>query len=60
MATDARARHAAGLALLLCVVLIWVGSSFLVSNLFGEQGYAQPFFVTYVSTASFSLYLVGA
>ncbi|KAJ1732266.1 hypothetical protein LPJ61_002129 [Coemansia biformis] len=60
MATGARGRHAAGLGLLLCVVLIWVGSSFLVSNLFGEQEYRQPFFVTYVNTGSFSLYLVGA
>ncbi|KAJ2782383.1 hypothetical protein H4R18_002316 [Coemansia javaensis] len=60
MAAGARGRRAAGLALLLCVVLIWVGSSFLVSNLFGEQQYNRPFFVTYVNTGTFSLYLVGA
>ncbi|KAJ2693201.1 hypothetical protein H4R19_006040 [Coemansia spiralis] len=59
MATEARVRYVSGLVLLLCVVLIWVGSSFLVSNLFGEQEYARPVFVTYINTGSFSLYLVG-
>ncbi|KAJ2398950.1 hypothetical protein GGI23_002945 [Coemansia sp. RSA 2559] len=52
-------RQAVGLVLLLCVVFIWVASSFLVSNLFGEQEFNQPFFITYLNTATFSLYLVG-
>ncbi|KAJ1755425.1 hypothetical protein LPJ58_004219 [Coemansia sp. RSA 1591] len=52
-------RHTAGLVLLLGVVLIWVGSSFLVSNLFGEQEFNRPFFITYLNTSTFSLYLVG-
>ncbi|KAJ2559588.1 hypothetical protein EV175_000271 [Coemansia sp. RSA 1933] len=52
-------RRAFGLVLLLCVVFIWVASSFLVSNLFGEQEFNQPFLITYLNTASFSLYLVG-
>ncbi|KAJ2742523.1 hypothetical protein GGI20_004434 [Coemansia sp. BCRC 34301] len=54
------ARHTMGLLLLLCVVFIWVASSFLVSKLFGELEYNQPFFVTYLNTSTFSLYLVGA
>ncbi|KAJ1671749.1 hypothetical protein GGF38_000562 [Coemansia sp. RSA 25] len=54
------ARHTVGLLLLLCVVFIWVGSSFLVSKLFGELEYNRPFFVTYLNTSTFSLYLVGA
>ncbi|KAI8325536.1 thiamine-repressible mitochondrial transport protein THI74 [Martensiomyces pterosporus] len=53
-------RRAIGLLLLLCVVFIWVGSSFLVSNLFGEQQFNRPFFITYLNTGTFSLYLVGA
>ncbi|KAJ2077863.1 hypothetical protein H4R24_004859 [Coemansia sp. RSA 988] len=53
-------RRAMGLLLLLCVVFIWVGSSFLVSNLFGEQEFNRPFFITYFNTGTFSLYLLGA
>ncbi|KAJ1723347.1 hypothetical protein LPJ53_002295 [Coemansia erecta] len=52
-------RRAVGLVLLFCVVLIWVGSSFLVSNLFGEQEFNRPFFITYINTGTFSFYLVG-
>ncbi|KAJ2449300.1 hypothetical protein EV183_004965 [Coemansia sp. RSA 2336] len=52
-------RHTVGLLLLLGVVVIWVGSSFLVSNLFGEQQYNRPFFITYLNTSTFSFYLVG-
>ncbi|KAI9476805.1 hypothetical protein LPJ79_002422 [Coemansia sp. RSA 1821] len=52
-------RHTVGLLLLLGVVFIWVGSSFLVSNLFGEQQYNRPFFITYLNTSTFSFYLVG-
>ncbi|KAJ2349497.1 hypothetical protein GGF43_004405 [Coemansia sp. RSA 2618] len=53
-------RRTVGLALLLGVVFIWVGSSFLVSNLFGEQEFNRPFFITYLNTSTFSFYLVGA
>ncbi|KAJ2910128.1 hypothetical protein GGI21_001176, partial [Coemansia aciculifera] len=49
-----------GLLLLLCVVFIWVGSSFMVSKLFGELEYNRPFFITYLNTSTFSLYLIGA
>ncbi|OZJ05272.1 hypothetical protein BZG36_01960 [Bifiguratus adelaidae] len=51
-------RYAAGIAALLSVVLIWVGSSFLMSSLFADRAYNKPFFVTYLNTASFSLYLI--
>ncbi|KAJ2014295.1 hypothetical protein IW146_010422 [Coemansia sp. RSA 922] len=54
------ARHTVGLFLLLGVVFIWVASSFLVSNLFGKLEYNRPFFITYLNTSTFSLYLVGA
>ncbi|PIA16331.1 hypothetical protein COEREDRAFT_42826 [Coemansia reversa NRRL 1564] len=57
--TDEYWRRAVGLLLLLCVVFIWVGSSFLVSNLFGEQEFNRPFFITYFNTGTFSLYLLG-
>ncbi|CAG8500494.1 6829_t:CDS:2 [Funneliformis caledonium] len=53
-----RQRYTVGIIVLLCVVLIWVGSSFLMNNMFGEQDYNKPFAITYVNTASFSLYLL--
>ncbi|KAJ1641851.1 hypothetical protein LPJ64_006236, partial [Coemansia asiatica] len=59
MAINLFSRRTVGLVLLLCVVLIWVGSSFLVSNLFGQQEYNRPFFITYINTGTFSLYLAG-
>ncbi|GAB5588394.1 hypothetical protein Unana1_03294 [Umbelopsis nana] len=40
------------------VVVIWVSSSFVMNNIFGEQSYNKPFLITYVNTASFSLYLL--
>ncbi|KAL5631526.1 hypothetical protein ACGC1H_007144 [Rhizoctonia solani] len=52
-----RKQYVIGLLLLLVVVLEWTGSNFLTQNLF-EDGYNKPFFVTYMNTASFSLYLV--
>ncbi|KAI8348892.1 hypothetical protein B0O80DRAFT_417765 [Mortierella sp. GBAus27b] len=53
------ARYALGILALLSVVCIWVSSSFLMNNLFAGQNYNKPFFITYVNTASFSLYLLG-
>ncbi|KAG0333719.1 hypothetical protein BG000_008936 [Podila horticola] len=52
-------RYTIGILALLSVVCIWVSSSFLMNNIFGSQKYSKPFFVTYVNTASFSLYLVA-
>ncbi|KDN46190.1 hypothetical protein RSAG8_04417, partial [Rhizoctonia solani AG-8 WAC10335] len=54
-----RRQYVIGLLLLLIVVLEWTGSNFLTQDLF-EDGYNKPFFVTYMNTASFSLYLVPA
>ncbi|CAI2173665.1 16576_t:CDS:2 [Funneliformis geosporum] len=53
-----RQRYTVGIITLLCVVLIWVGSSFLMNNIFGKQEYNKPFAITYINTASFSLYLL--
>ncbi|CAG8524137.1 10186_t:CDS:2 [Funneliformis mosseae] len=53
-----RQRYTVGIIVLLCVVLIWVGSSFLMNNMFGEQDYNKPFAITYVNTASFTFYLL--
>ncbi|KAI9503396.1 hypothetical protein BX070DRAFT_225346 [Coemansia spiralis] len=58
-ASSALGRRTLGLFLLICVVFIWVGSSFLVSNLFGEQEFNRPFLITYINTSSFSLYLLN-
>ncbi|KAJ1919253.1 Nucleosomal histone H3-Lys79 methylase [Mycoemilia scoparia] len=57
--TRNRSTYRLGILLLLCVVFIWVGSSFLVSSLFGEHDYNRPFFITYLNTSTFSLYLLG-
>ncbi|KAF9437700.1 hypothetical protein BGZ76_011545 [Entomortierella beljakovae] len=52
-------RYTIGILALLSVVSIWVSSSFLMNNIFENQKYNKPFFVTYINTASFSLYLIG-
>ncbi|CAE6475449.1 unnamed protein product, partial [Rhizoctonia solani] len=54
-----RRQYVIGLVLLLIVVLEWTGSGFLTQHLF-EDGYNKAFLVTYMNTASFSLYLVPA
>ncbi|KAF9325226.1 hypothetical protein BG006_011274 [Podila minutissima] len=59
MAPTMGTRYTIGILALLSVVCIWVSSSFLMNNIFGSQKYSKPFFVTYVNTASFSLYLVA-
>ncbi|RIA99704.1 hypothetical protein C1645_811053 [Glomus cerebriforme] len=53
-----RQRHAVGILTLLCVVFIWVGSSFLMNSIFANHKYNKPFAITYINTASFSLYLL--
>ncbi|KAI8871482.1 hypothetical protein GQ42DRAFT_174523 [Ramicandelaber brevisporus] len=57
-AYETAGRYRVGLALLFAVVLIWVGSSYLMHSIFGEQAFNKPFFITYVNTASLSLHLV--
>ncbi|CAH1766259.1 2825_t:CDS:2, partial [Entrophospora sp. SA101] len=51
-------RYAVGVLTLFSVVLIWVGSSFLVNNIFDERQYNKPFAITYINTSSFSLYIL--
>ncbi|MCO5599925.1 hypothetical protein L7F22_054032 [Adiantum nelumboides] len=46
-----------GVSLLLLVVLLWTSSNFL-TNYQLTKGYNKPFAVTYLNTASFSLYLI--
>ncbi|KAJ1988885.1 hypothetical protein H4R33_002257 [Dimargaris cristalligena] len=52
-------RYALGIFFLLCVVFIWVSSSFLMSFMFKEREYNKPVFITYINTATFTLYLAG-
>lgn len=52
-------KHAQGLTLIFCVALIWVGSAELIQYIFGESSFDKPFFLTYFSTALFSVYLLG-
>ncbi|KAG7194564.1 uncharacterized protein KQ657_004235 [Scheffersomyces spartinae] len=47
-----------GLINLLSVVLFWVASSFLVNALVEEDTYKKPFFITYINTGCFCLYLI--
>ncbi|KAG9314466.1 hypothetical protein JVU11DRAFT_5263 [Chiua virens] len=46
-----------GICLLLIVVLLWTSSNFVTQYMF-TGGYEKPFMITYLSTASFTLYLV--
>ncbi|KAF8608821.1 hypothetical protein BDV93DRAFT_486165 [Ceratobasidium sp. AG-I] len=54
-----RRQYVVGLVLLLIVVFEWTGSNFLTQDLF-DDGYDKPFIVTYMNTASFSVYLIPA
>ncbi|KAJ9077665.1 hypothetical protein DSO57_1014478 [Entomophthora muscae] len=51
-------RYAFGILLLLGVVFLWVGSSFLIDNIFAKQKFDKPFFLTYFNTGTFSLFLL--
>ena len=44
---------------MLCVVVLWVGSSTAIQAIFKEVGFDKPFFLTYFDTATFSLYLIS-
>lgn len=46
-----------GILLVLLVVLLWVGASFLMRYVFISQQFNKPFFVTYLNTGTFALYL---
>ncbi|PLW23787.1 hypothetical protein PCASD_08757 [Puccinia coronata f. sp. avenae] len=47
-----------GIGLLLVVVALWVGSSFLMSSMFRDEQWNRPWLVTYICTSSFTLYLI--
>ncbi|KAI8331449.1 hypothetical protein EDC96DRAFT_527187 [Choanephora cucurbitarum] len=51
-------RYLAGVLALLAVVFIWVASSFVMNNIFADLEYNKPFLITYLNTATFSLYLL--
>ncbi|KAI0304928.1 hypothetical protein BC826DRAFT_978991 [Russula brevipes] len=53
----ARRDYAVGICLLLLVVLLWTTSNFVTQDLF-VGGYGKPFLITYLSTSTFSLYLL--
>ncbi|GAA5908178.1 hypothetical protein JCM8208_000334 [Rhodotorula glutinis] len=53
-----KSQYMLGTALLVLVVLLWVAASFLMNIVFTDMAYDKPFLVTWLCTASFSLYLV--
>ncbi|CAN3360758.1 thiamine-repressible mitochondrial transport protein Thi74p [Diutina catenulata] len=53
-----RQKWVLGLFNLSLVVVLWVASSFLVNALADDQGYRKPFFLTYINTSLFTLYLL--
>eukprot|EP01135_Chromosphaera_perkinsii_P010394 Nk52_evm66s2118 gene=Nk52_evmTU66s2118 len=50
-----------GMFLILCVVAIWVGSSELMQFIYSsdDTSFSKPFFLTYYSTAAFTIHLIG-
>ncbi|TFK89635.1 hypothetical protein K466DRAFT_597634 [Polyporus arcularius HHB13444] len=60
-----RRDYAIGIALLLCVVILWTSSNFVTQDETNpshkdlyEDGYEKPFLVTYLNTSAFVLYLL--
>jgi len=47
-----------GLFFLLCVVFLWVLSSFLLNDLFEKGIYSKPFLITWINTSAFVFYLI--
>ena len=54
-----RMQHAAGMACLAAVVVIWVTSSEAIQFIFDNIEFSKPFFLTFYSTSLFSVYLLG-
>ncbi|CRG83996.1 putative vacuolar membrane protein YML018C [Talaromyces islandicus] len=52
------ARHSLGIMLLMCVVFLWTASNFLASNILADDSYSHPFFITYVNTSFFIVFLI--
>lgn len=53
-----RQRWILGLIDLALVVVLWVLLSFLVNTLADDYDYSKPFFLTYINTSLFALYLI--
>jgi len=48
-----------GMICILTVVILWVLGGVAIQFIYGDLNYDKPFFVTYVSTSLFSVYLLG-
>jgi solute carrier family 35 protein F5 len=51
-----RGKYSLGILSLLCVVVLWVGASFLMGEIFLD--YNKPFLTTYLNTSTFILHLL--
>ncbi|MCJ1281586.1 hypothetical protein MMC26_000906 [Xylographa opegraphella] len=54
------ARRTLGIVLLLITVLLWTVSNFLASTIFADNSFSKPYFVTYLNTSFFSLFLLSS
>ena len=52
------ARHTLGIILLLVTVVLWTASNFLGSDIFADGSYTKPYFVTYINSSFFTLFLI--
>ncbi|CAM41654.1 conserved hypothetical protein [Leishmania braziliensis MHOM/BR/75/M2904] len=55
----ALSKYSLGVALILCVTVIWVGSSVWIQHIFGTLEFNKPFFLTYFNTTGFCLWNTG-
>ncbi|MCJ1241076.1 hypothetical protein MMC14_009080 [Varicellaria rhodocarpa] len=51
------ARRTLGIILLLITVFLWTASNFLASTIFADDSFSKPYFVTYINTSFFSVFL---
>ncbi|KAL8821291.1 MAG: hypothetical protein Q9223_000664 [Gallowayella weberi] len=51
-------RHTLGIILLLTTVFLWTASQFLASTIFADNTYSKPYFVTYVNSTFFIIFLL--
>lgn len=54
----ANGNRTVGLFMLSIVIISWVSSSFLLNQIFEDDSYRKPFFITYINVSSFVLYLI--
>lgn len=52
-------KYGLGIALILCVTVIWVASSVWIQYIFGELEFNKPFFLTYFNTTGFCFWNAG-